>query len=177
MKDLSYIIQRWSALSGLASAKVNMTDSRASAPTSHPTGPCYDCAFARFRHVLFLSLLILGCGSCTSHGPNGSIRKHYFGYTVVTFPREGGNCNSINAKEIKNFGFAAGLPLFVSVGFLKEKRVALPPDCRLFIEVQTDKQFEEAIQLAKQLNNLQICVIQSTHPRESTNALAASSAQ
>ena len=105
--------------------------------------------------------LILFICSCTTQGPNGSVRKHYFGYTVVTIPHQPSNGTGMDAKEITNVGISLGFPSGISFGYNQDKMMYIPPDGRSFIVVQFGKQFEDAKQLIQQLNNIGICVIQS----------------
>jgi hypothetical protein len=67
----------------------------------------------------------------------------------------------MDAKEVTNAGFSLGIPSGISVGYNQDKTVCLPPDGRVFIEVQTDQQFEAAKKLIQELNAIGICVIQS----------------
>jgi hypothetical protein len=132
---------------------------------------CLGERFLAFSNMAWLSCLsaLLLC-SCTTTAPDGSVRKYYFGYTVVTFPHLAGNCKAMDAKEVANIGLSLGFPAGIAIGYNKDKAISLSPDGRVVIEVQTDEQFEAAENLIQQLDSIGICVIKSTEPSKSQNS-------
>jgi hypothetical protein len=123
---------------------------------------------ALWTTAFWSSLCLFLLCSCTTNGPNGSLRKHYFGYTVVTFPRQTGNCKSIDARDVTNVGVSLCLPAGLAIGYNKDKIVALSPDGRVLIEIQTDEQFEAAKKFIKEISSIGICAIQSTESSSTT---------
>jgi hypothetical protein len=107
-----------------------------------------------------LFLLVSVC-SCSTQGPNGVVRKYYFGFMVVTLPRQTANFKGVESKDVTNVGFSLGPQDGISLGYNHDIGVYMPPDGRVFLVVQTDKQFAEAKQLITNLNNVGICEIQS----------------
>jgi hypothetical protein len=126
---------------------------------------CLGERFLAFSNVMWLSCLsaLLLC-SCTTNAPDGSVRKYYFGYTVVTFPHLTGNCKAMDAKEVANIGFSLGFPAGIALGYNKDRAISLSPDGRVIIEVQTNEQFDSAKKFIQQLNSIGICVIKSSDP-------------
>jgi len=115
--------------------------------------------FRKRSHLFLLGGLVLCANflcSCTTHNPDGSVSRHYFGYTVVKFPRQVSNREGFDIKEISNVGFAAGRPAGVSLGYTKDKIISMPPDGRIYVEVHTDEQFEKAKDLIRELEKVGI---------------------
>lgn len=107
--------------------------------------------------------LLIGCVatllcSCATHNKDGSVSRHYFGYTVVKFPRQVSNHDGFDIKEISNVGFAVGRPAGVSLGYTKDKIVSMPLDGRLYVEVHTEEQFEKAKNLIRELEKIGVGV-------------------
>jgi hypothetical protein len=96
--------------------------------------------------------------SCTTHNSDGSVSRHYFGYTVVKFPRQVSNLEGFDIKEISNVGFAVGRPSGVSLGYSKDKIVSMPPDGRMYVEVHTEDQFKKAEALVREFEKIGIGV-------------------
>ena len=115
----------------------------------------------KFWRPLFFCFAALSLCSCTTHGPDGSVSKHYFGYTVVTFPKVSGNCKAMDAREVTNVGMSIGPNSGLSLGYNRDAAVSLSPGGHVIIEVRTDAQFEAAKEFINQLNSLGICIIES----------------
>ena len=92
-----------------------------------------------------LLLLAVGLSGCQTQGPDGSVRRHCFGYTVVTVPRSAPVRADFCVREVANWGLVAGNGS-VGLGYNRTKDVAMPPDCAIYLEVQTDEQFEQVRQ-------------------------------
>jgi len=117
--------------------------------------------FQKRSHLLLLGgsvfCAFLMC-SCTTHNSDGSVSRHYFGYTVVKFPKQVSNREGFDIKEISNVGFAVGRPSGVSLGYSKDKIVSMPPDGRIYLEVHTEDQFKKAEKLVRELEKVGIGV-------------------
>lgn len=74
---------------------------------------------------MIFSLSSLYFAACTTVGPKGSVRQHYFGYTVVKEPMERSSRDTQHAKEVTNIGFVIG-SYGLSIGYTKEQIIALP---------------------------------------------------
>lgn len=95
------------------------------------------------------------------------MRRHYFGYTVVTVPKSAPARPDFAVRDVANFGVAAGGGS-LGVGYNRIKDVSLPPDGAIYLEVQTDAQFEEARKLIQAYGG--ICIIQKNKARADASA-------
>ena len=114
----------------------------------------------RVQAVLAFGLLIFFCtvlSGCQTHGPDGAMRRHYFGYTVVTIPRSAPVRPDFYVRDVANFGLAAGGGS-VGLGYNRTKDVSLPPAGAIYLEVVTDAQFEQARKLIETYED--ICITQ-----------------
>lgn len=111
-------------------------------------------------------LLIFVLSGCTTRKADGSLRRHYFGYTVVTIPKSAPVRADFCVRDVSNFGLAAGGGA-VGLGYNQTKEVSLPPEGAIYIEVTTDAQFELARKLIETCPNICITQKRTTH----TNAI------
>ena len=88
----------------------------------------------------------LSLTACTSQQPDGAVRRHYFPYAVVSTPPVAPDGQRITVREVRSYGLAFGNGSTL-VGHGKEHYVFLPPDGRMYLVVQTDEQFQKALQL------------------------------
>lgn len=91
------------------------------------------------------------------------MRRHYFGYAVVSIPTSTPAAPRITASEIRSYGLALGGGATV-LGYGQEHHVALPPDGRMYMVVHTDEQFEQARKLIENHPDLGLCVTKNTPP-------------
>ena len=113
--------------------------------------------------VVLLGFTLSGC---TTRKTDGSLRRHYFGYTVVTIPKFAPDRADFYVREVSNFGLTAGGGA-VGLGYNRTKEVSLPPEGAIYIEVATDAQFELARKLIETCPN--ICITQKRTTQ--TNAI------
>ena len=109
----------------------------------------------------------LACSGCTVRGPNGSVRRHYFGYTVVTIPKIAPERPDFRASDVSNLGLSVGSGS-LGLGYNRTKDIILPPDGALYIEVNTDAQFERAQELIETYKG--ICITQTRRKQQQTLA-------
>lgn len=72
------------------------------------------------------------------------MRRHYFPYAVVTTPPVAPDGQRITVREVRSYGLAFGNGSTL-VGHGKEHHVILLPDGRMYLVVQTDEQFQQAL--------------------------------
>ncbi len=89
------------------------------------------------------------------------MRRHYFGYTVVTIPKSAPDRPDFCVRDVANLGLAAGGGS-VGLGYNRTKDVSLPPDGAIYLEVATDAQFEQAKKLIETYESIFIKQKQTT---------------
>lgn len=110
--------------------------------------------------VLLAGLLASGC---TTRLPDGSTRRHYFGYAVVTVPAPSSANERMLVREVRNCGLGVGAGSAV-LGFGAERHIALPLDGRMLVVVQTDEQLQRTLQFIKENPELGLCVTKQKNP-------------
>ena len=114
--------------------------------------------------MFLLTVPLLGC---QTRGADGSLRRHYFGYTVVTIPKSAPDRPDFAVRDVANFGLATGGGS-LALGYNRIKDVSLPPDGAIYLEVQTDAQFEQARKLIETYGG--ICIIQRSKNKAAASA-------
>lgn len=94
--------------------------------------------------ILILSILLIAlcCSSCvaiTTHGEDGSVIKHYFGYVRIKEPAKVGNPD-FKVREIQTVGLRVENGF--GVGYFKEREEFIPLDGRLVIRVKNTGQLK-----------------------------------
>ena len=94
--------------------------------------------------VLLLFLVLQGCGSVTSIRPDGSVERHYFGYTKIVTPNPVSLAQGVTASDITSIGIR--VESGVGFGYFHDREVATPLDCRLVFLVQDQAQLDKTTQ-------------------------------
>jgi hypothetical protein len=84
----------------------------------------------------------------------------------VTIPKSAPERSDFCVRDVKNVGLTAGGGA-VGIGYNRTKDVSLPPDGAIYLEVETDAQFEQARKLIEIYKG--ICITKRT---TKTNELA-----
>ncbi|MCR9219224.1 MAG: hypothetical protein NXI21_03260 [Alphaproteobacteria bacterium] len=87
----------------------------------------------------------------------GAVTTRHFGYTVVTAPPSGASGAGVEAREVETIGvrIADGFAL----GYARERRLAVPGDCRLVFVVRDPAQMAWATARAAELQERgELCV-------------------
>ena len=113
------------------------------------------------KHLAWVSILLLMAGCQIKKSDRYTERCYFFGVTVVTMPKSAPQVPDFAAKEASNLGLRIGGGSF-GLGFNRIKEVSLPPDGAIYLEVQTQEQFEEAKKLIALYPNKPLCVTQKT---------------
>ena len=108
-------------------------------------------------------MLACSAAGCTTQRPDGTVRRHYFPYAVVTTPPVAPGGQRITVREVRSYGVAVGDGSTV-VGYGREHHVLLPPDGRMYLVVQTDEQFEQARKLIEANPELGLYAAQQPRP-------------
>jgi hypothetical protein len=85
-------------------------------------------------------LALSGCALGTTVQSDGSSTRHYFGYVAVTMPRPDGKVYSSETSAI-----GIRVDNGVGVGYLRDRMVVVPLDCRMVLLVATQRQYDDAI--------------------------------
>jgi hypothetical protein len=120
----------------------------------------------QFWPLVLLSVVAVGC---QTKGPDGSVRRYYFGYTVVTIPKAAPDRPDFCVREVSNVGLAIGGG-DLGFGYNKTKNVVLPPDGAIYLEVVTDEQFNKARELIELCNQAGLCVTKKTTKKAAADA-------
>ena len=92
-----------------------------------------------------------GCSPVTTVQPDGSIAYHHFGYVKVVLPSSHNNGSErITNTDITTTGIKVGDG--VSVGYMRDKKIVVPLDCKTVILVSNQEQLDKTIQLLKQFD-------------------------
>lgn len=113
-----------------------------------------------FGAVLVVCLWGVGC---TTRSEDGTTRRHYFGYAVVTVPAPSPANERMLVREVRSYGLGVGAGSAI-LGVGTERHIALPPDGRMLVVVRTDEQLEQTLQFIKDNPELGLCVIKQKHP-------------
>lgn len=101
-----------------------------------------------FTRIFSTHLLILvlatsgGCASKVSIHPNGTLVRHYFGYVRVEVPQADAS-QPVYVSDVSTLGIRVGNG--IGVGYLREKQIVVPLDCRLVILVSNQGQLDDAV--------------------------------
>jgi hypothetical protein len=112
--------------------------------------------------VLVSGCLLAGFG-CATRSSDGTVRRHYFPYAVVTTPPVAPDGPRITVREVRSFGLVFGNGSTV-LGHGKEHHVVLPPDGRMYLVVQTDEQFQKAKELIEKHPELGLYATKNPNP-------------
>lgn len=98
--------------------------------------------FLRAASVIVATALS-GCATVDSVQPDGQTVRHYFGYVRIAAPSpEVGR--PVHASDVVTFGMRVRDGF--SFGYVRERFVIVPLDCRLVVLVATDKQLNDAME-------------------------------
>lgn len=119
--------------------------------------------FALGRCRIPLAIGMISLAGCTTAQPDGTVRRHYFPYAVVTTRPVGPDGPRITVREVRSYGLAFGSGSTL-VGHGKEHQVILPPDGRMYLVVRTDEQFQQALKLIENHPELGLYATQNPNP-------------
>lgn len=91
---------------------------------------------------VLLSATMGGCASSAIVQPDGTMVRRYFGYVRVEVPQAEAS-QPVYVSDVSAVGIRVGDGF--GVGFLRDKQVVVPLDCRLVVLVSTQKQLDDAV--------------------------------
>jgi hypothetical protein len=99
--------------------------------------------------LIFTCLAGAGCSPLTTVQADGSIAYHHFGYVKVVIPSSySSGSEKVSATDITTTGIKIGDGL--SVGYMRDKKIIVPLDCKAVILVSNQQQLDQTVQLLKQ---------------------------
>jgi hypothetical protein len=86
------------------------------------------------------AVALSACALGTTVHADGSATRHYLGYVAVTMPRPGGKVYSSETSVV-------GLRIDngVGVGYVRDRMVVVPLDCRTVLLVANQRQYDGAV--------------------------------
>jgi len=111
--------------------------------------------FALLVPAAMLSALT-GCGSFQTVKADGTVVRHYFGYTRVEIPVHKGTEPDFSVMEIRSTG--ARLWPSVGLGYFHERDEYIPLDSRIVVNVQNEQQLNEVLRVLAPIAKDGLCV-------------------
>lgn len=96
---------------------------------------------ARIAGVLLLAAMG-GCAFSSTVQPDGTLVRRYLGYVRVEAPQAEAS-QPVYLSDVSTVGIR--IDNGIGIGFLRDKRVVVPLDCRLVILVSTQRQLDDAV--------------------------------
>jgi len=96
---------------------------------------------ARIAGVLLLAAMG-GCASSVTVQPDGTMVRRYLGYVRVEVPQAEAS-QPVYVSDVSTVGIRVGDGF--GIGFLRDKQVVIPLDCRLVVLVSTQEQLDDAV--------------------------------
>lgn len=99
------------------------------------------------RSLSLLLLLTFGflpaCTAMADITPDGALVRHYFGYVRVVVPQAAAD-QPVYTSSTSILGLYAGRG--VGIGYVRDRQVVVPLDCRLVMLVASQQQLDHAMQ-------------------------------
>lgn len=83
-----------------------------------------------------------GCASSAMVQPDGTIVRRYLGYVRMEIPQADAS-QPVYVSDVSTLGIWVGDG--IGIGFLRDKQVVVPLDCRLVVLVSTKEQLDDAV--------------------------------
>ena len=83
-----------------------------------------------------------GCASAPVVEPDGALVRHYLGYVKVSVPQAAAQ-GALYTSDVTVLGLRVGGG--VGLGYVRDRQVVVPLDCRLAILVATQAQLDDAL--------------------------------
>ena len=107
-------------------------------------------------HILLLLIAITGCGTFHNVQADGTVVRHYFGYTRVKIPTHASDKGDFSVTEISSTGVRFWPS--VGLGFFHERNEFIPLDSRIVVRVQNQKQLDEVLKVLGPIAKDGLCV-------------------
>jgi|GEM_PF-784186 len=105
---------------------------------------CAPGRFPSFSLLLLLAVVFLtACSTTAEITPDGTLVRHYFGYVRVVVPQAAAD-QPVYTSSTSVLGLYAGNG--VGIGYVRDRRVVVPLDCRLVVLVANQQQLDHAMQ-------------------------------
>ena len=106
--------------------------------------------------LIFLAAAVIGCASFNTVKADGTVVRHYFGYTRVEIPAHKSTEGDFSVMEISSTG--ARLGPSVGLGYFHERDEFIPLDSRIVVRVQNQQQLDEVIKILGPIAKDGLCV-------------------
>ena len=126
--------------------------------------------------LALLSALGGAATGCTSANSDGSQRRHFIGYGVITIPKDSAQGPDFGVQEVTNYGLTFGRGI-LGVGYNQTKDVALPSHGAIYVEVQSEAQLQQIKHLLSLHSNLTSCIVHQTTPAALSSSKATTAAK
>ena len=93
--------------------------------------------------ALLVAVILSGCASSAIVQPDGTIVRRYLGYVRVVVPQAEA-AQPVYVSDVSTLGIRIGDGF--GIGFLHDKQVVVPLDCRVVVLVATQKQLDDAVE-------------------------------
>jgi len=90
-----------------------------------------------------LALALSGCAATATVQPDGTMVRHYVGFVRVVVPQAEAK-QAVYVSDVSTLGIRVDDGF--SLGFMRDKQVVVPLDCRLIVLVATQKQLDDAVE-------------------------------
>lgn len=105
--------------------------------------------------------LSAACATAAVQVPGGgATEQHYFGYVRVV--RHATSSTPVSVSDVRALGLRVGGGL--GVGYLRDRQLVVPLDCRVVFLVEDQPQIDHAARLAAQLPTEGRCVVLARQP-------------
>jgi hypothetical protein len=103
--------------------------------------------------AIFICLLT----GCVTIDPDGTLTRHYFGYVKVIVPLAYDPSGTTRAVETTTIGVR--VENGVMVGYVHDKLISVPLDCRLVVMVRNNRQLDEAVDKLAKASRGDVCAV------------------
>lgn len=126
------------------------------AAADHPPAVCGTRTTAVMLAAFLLMMTAAGCGSFRTVRADGTVVRHYLGYTRVIIPAHASTGGNFSVTEISSTGVR--LWPSVGLGYFRERNEYVPLDSRIVIRVKNSAQMDQAIRTLTPIAKDGLCV-------------------
>lgn len=101
--------------------------------------------------------LLAGCASAPVVEPDGTLVRHYVGLVKVVVPQAHAR-SPVYSSDVSVIGLRVGGG--IGVGYVRDRQVVVPLDCRVVLMVATQAQLDDAVaRMPQALDGVKACAV------------------